>query len=188
VAEAFDVRAVNGTLMHQMKQYVVDGNKMVLLREEADQRVEPCVFEPLEVFALDVAMSSGEGRPRESGLRTTVHKRAVERKYSLKNKCSRVFFNEVNKRFPTLPFSLRSFADEKAAKMGVREPVTHQILMPYPVLCEKKGDFIAHVKLTVLLLPGGTLVVTGLPPPTRPLSVSCSAARSLLLLLSNVFE
>ena len=124
------------------------------------------------MFALDVAMSTGEGRPRDSGQRTTVYKRAVERKYSLKNKCSRVFFNEVNKRFPTLPFSIRSLPDEKAAKMGVRECVTHQILMPYPVLGERKGDFIGHVKFTVLLLPSGTHAITGLPPPILgPLSV-----------------
>ena len=83
-------------------------------------------------------------RPRDSGLRTTVHKRAVERKYSLKNKSSRAFFNEVNRRYPTLPFSVRALPDEKAAKMGVRECVTHQILMPYPVLAERKGDFIGQ--------------------------------------------
>eukprot|EP01037_Dinobryon_pediforme_P041530 gene41530-51348_t len=120
-----------------MKQFVVDGSKMIQLRDDyssGEQKVEPCTFESLEVFALDVAMSSGEGRPRDSGLRTTVHKRAVERKYSLKNKSSRAFFNEVNRRYPTLPFSVRALPDEKAAKMGVRECVTHQILMPYPVL------------------------------------------------------
>jgi len=137
------------------------------------------------VFALDVAMSTGEGRPRDSGQRTTVYKRAVERKYSLKNKCSRVFFNEINRRFPTLPFSIRSLPDEKAAKMGVRECVTHQILMPYPVLGERKGDFVGHVKFTVLLLPSGTLAITGLPPPILgPLSVcfyGCFAVYHFLL-------
>jgi hypothetical protein len=101
----------------------------------------------------------------------------VERKYSLRNKCSRVFFNDVNKRFPTLPFSIRAFSDEKAAKMGVRECVTHQILMPYPVLMERKGDVVGHVKFTLLLLPGGSLIVTGLPPPTL-LAGSAATAES----------
>ena len=35
VAEAFDVRPVSGTLMHQMKQFVVDGSKMIQLRDDS---------------------------------------------------------------------------------------------------------------------------------------------------------
>jgi hypothetical protein len=99
-------------------------------------------------------------------MRTTVYKRAVDVKYALKNQASRTFFNEVNKKSPTLPFSLRSMGDEKAARMGVRECVTHGLMQPYPVLHERKGDFVAHVKFTVVLLPNGTLQVTGLPPVT----------------------
>jgi methionine aminopeptidase len=68
VADAFDVRPISGTLMHQMKQYVIDGNKMILLREEPEQKVETCTFESGEVYAIDIAMSSGEGRPRETGM------------------------------------------------------------------------------------------------------------------------
>lgn len=111
-------------------------------------------------------MSTGEGKPRELGSRTTVYKRAVERKYALKSKSSRSFFNDVNKRYPTLPFSIRSLDDEKAAKLGVRECVNHGLLMPYPVLHERTGDFVAHVKFTVLLMPNGTLQISGLPPVT----------------------
>jgi hypothetical protein len=58
-------------------------------------------------------MTSGDGKPKEQGARTTVLKRLVDMKYGLKVKSSRSFFNEVNKRFPTLPFSLRSLPDEK---------------------------------------------------------------------------
>jgi curved DNA binding protein len=166
VTDAFNVRAISGTLMHQMKQFVVDGSKMILLRAEQDQRVDSCTFETAEVYAIDIAVSSGDGKPRESGHRTTVFKRAVERKYALKNQASRTFFNEVNKKYPTLPFSIRSFADEKAAKLGVRECATHQLLMPYPLLQEKKDDVLGHTKVTVLLMPSGTVAVTGLPPIT----------------------
>lgn len=149
-----------------MKQFVIDGNKMILLKEEPDQKIDSCTFEAGEVYAIDIAMSTGEGKPKETGNRTTVYKRQVDKKYSLKNKSSRQFFNDVNKKFPTLPFSIRSF-DEMSARMGIRECVTHELLMPYPVLNEKKGDFVAHVKVTVLLLPSGnTAQITGLPPST----------------------
>lgn len=167
VADAFNVRPISGTLMHQMKQYVIDGNKMILLKEEPEHKIEACTFEAGEVYAIDIAMSTGEGKPRETGARTTVYKRAVEKKYSLRNKSSRQFFNDVNKRFPTLPFSVRSFSDETTARMGIRECVNHELLMPYPVLNERSDEFVGHVKVTVLLLPSGnTAQVTGLLPST----------------------
>ena len=39
VAEMYGVHPISGTLMHQMKQYVIDGKKMILLKElEQDQQ------------------------------------------------------------------------------------------------------------------------------------------------------
>ena len=45
----------------------------------------------------------------------------------------RYVFNEMNHRFPTLPFSLRALEDEKQARMGVVECLKHDLLHPYPV-------------------------------------------------------
>lgn len=165
ICEAFGCASITGTLMHQMKRYVIDGNKMVLLREEPEQKVENCTFEVNEVYAIDIAVSSGEGKPRELDTRTTVFKRVVDQTYQLRIKGSRQFFNEVNKRFPTLPFSIRSFADERNARLGIRECVAHNLLVPYPVLYERTGDTMVHIKLTVLLMPNGTIKVTGMPMP-----------------------
>ena len=36
------------------------------------------------MYAIDVAMTSGDGKPREQGSRTTVLKRLVDMKYGLK--------------------------------------------------------------------------------------------------------
>lgn len=165
VSDAFGVKAISGTVMHEMKRYVIDGKKVILLRQEGDEKVDACTFEVHEVYSIDVAMSSGEGKPRQGDLRTTVFKREVDRKHGLKIKASRLFFNEVNKRFPTMPFSTRYMTDETAAKMGVRECVSHQILTAYPVLHERSGDQIAHVKFTILLLPNGNVKITGLEMP-----------------------
>jgi len=38
---------------------------------------------------LDIFVSSGEGKPRETELRTTVYKRAIEKTYNLKTKSAR---------------------------------------------------------------------------------------------------
>jgi curved DNA binding protein len=165
ICEAFGVQSITGTLMHQMKRYVIDGNKMVLLREEPEHKVDQCTFEANEVYAIDIAVSSGEGKPRELDARTTVFKRVVDQTYALRIKGSRQFFNEVNKRFPTLPFSIRSFSDERNARLGIRECVAHNLLVAYPVLYERTGDLMVHIKVTVLIMPNGNIKITGVNMP-----------------------
>jgi curved DNA binding protein len=165
VADSFGVTAVAGTVMHQMKRFVIDASKVILLREDADKKVDTCTFEAGEVYAVDVCFTTGEGKPREENERTTLYKRNVDRNFSLRVKSSRAFFSEVQKKHPTMPFTLRSLEDERQAKMGVRECVQHELLTPYPVLFERPDTFVAHVKFTVLLLPGGTTKVTGLTLP-----------------------
>merc|ERR1711988_1547282 len=96
-------------------------------------------------------------------LRNMVYKRAVETSYLLKTQKARQFISEVNRRFPALPFSLRAIEDEQVARVGVSEAKRHELLEEYPVLKEKDGCFVAQFKFTVLLLPGGTKRITGLP-------------------------
>jgi methionine aminopeptidase len=101
------------------------------------------------VIGLDVFVSSGEGKPRESEFRITVYKRELDTQYNLKIKSARAFFTEVNKGFPTLPFSIRAFEDTTMAKIGVIECTKHDLLTAYPVLIEKPGEFVAQFKTTV---------------------------------------
>merc|ERR1719230_2561257 len=83
--------------------------------------------------------------------------------YNLKTQKARQFISEVNKRFPALPFTMRAFEDEQMARVGVSEGKRHELLHEYPVLREREGEYVAQFKFTVLLLPGGTKRVTGLP-------------------------
>ena len=116
-------------------RYVIDGSKMIMLVEDeaTNQKAEECTFEPYEVYAVDVAFSTGEGKPREVDTRTTIFKRQVDKNYNLKMKGSRAFFSEVVKKAPVFPFTLRSFDDERGAKLGVRECVQHELVQPYQV-------------------------------------------------------
>merc|ERR1712083_849543 len=108
----------------------------------------------------------GEGKPKQGNARTTVYKRDLEEKYSLKMKASRTFFSEVEKRFPTLPFTLRA-GDERNWRMGVVGCVKHGLFIEYPVLIEKPDEFVAQVKFTGLLLPSGNVArITSGPPLT----------------------
>lgn len=88
-------------------------------------------------------------------------KRELSQVYNLKSKSARAFFVEVNKRFPTLPFSIRACEDKIAAKVGVKECTEHDLLMPYPVLTEKNGEFVAQFKCTIALLPKKTEIIAG---------------------------
>jgi curved DNA binding protein len=171
VATHYGVKAISSVRMHQMKRYVLDGVKEIALKEptpdeleEGEEKLAACTFEQNEVYAVDVAMSTGDGKAKPGELRTTVFKRNVETNYKLKMKSSRYVLGEVNKKFPTLPFTLRHFEDEKQAKMGITECVSHNLVTPYPSLHEHTGK-VAHFKCTVLLLPSGTTRVTGLDLP-----------------------
>ena len=115
-----------------------------------------------EVYAVDVIVTSGEGKPRESDIRTTVYKKK-DLIYQLRMKSSRAFLSEVEKRFALMPFTLRHFEDEKRARMGVIECAKHDLVEPYPVYHEKEGEFVAEFKFTVLLMPNGQMKITGLP-------------------------
>ena len=42
-------------------RYIVDGNKVIIMREEVDQKVDDVTFEQGEVYSVDVAFSTGEG-------------------------------------------------------------------------------------------------------------------------------
>jgi len=156
VAEQFKCEPMEAVLSHQMKRFVIDGNKTIISKASLDQKVEEFEFEENQVYAVDIVMSTGEGKSKELESRTTIYKRAVDQNYLLKMKAARYVFNEINSRFPTLPFALRAL-DEKRGKLGVTECLKHDLIAPYPVLYEKSGEHVAQFKFTVLVLPSGTM-------------------------------
>mmetsp|Transcript_163785 Transcript_163785/g.520559 ORF Transcript_163785/g.520559 Transcript_163785/m.520559 type:complete len:400 (-) Transcript_163785:81-1280(-) len=176
ITEDFGCKHVQGVLSHQMKKFVIDGNKVIIGAENPDDHVDEFEFEANEVYCIDVVVSTGEGKGKETELRHTVYKRQVDTSYMLKTQKARQFLSEVQKRFPVLPFSLRAIEDEQVARVGISEAKRHGLLEEYPVLKEKDGEFVAQFKFTVLLLPGGTKKITGLPlGPMEKLVVSAKA-------------
>jgi len=47
------------------------------------------------VYAIDVIVSTGEGKPKESELRTTVFKRALDKTFYVKTKHGKAFYHDV---------------------------------------------------------------------------------------------
>ena len=164
IANVYHCKPVEGMVSYQMSRGLIDGDKKIFQNPTEMQRreIEKQEFAVHEVYAIDILVSSGEGKPRETDLRTTVYKKK-EFIYQLRMKSSRVFLSEVEKRFGLMPFTLRNFEDEKRARMGVIECANHDLVEPYPIYQEKEGEFVAEFKFTVLLMPNGQMKITGLP-------------------------
>lgn len=162
IAKSFKCSPIEGMLSHQLKQHVIDGEKTIIQNPSDQQRKdhEKAEFEVHEVYAVDVLVSTGEGKAKDGGQRTTVYKRDPNKVYGLKMKTSRAFFSEMERRFDRMPFTLRAFEDEGKAKLGVIECAKHELLQPFTVLQEKEGEFVAQFKFTVLLMPNGPLRIT----------------------------
>lgn len=58
---------------------------------------------------------------------------------------------------------MNSFEDPNVARLGLKECLDHELLVPYPVLVEKAGTFVSQFKVTVMITKGKTTALTGLP-------------------------
>jgi len=165
VADDYKVNLVEGVLSHETRQYVIDHENCIISKPTPEHAVEPYEFESNKVMIMDVVMTTGPGKPAEREEKCTVYKRVIENNYDLKVKAARLLISTINKEFPCFPFSLRHLPAEelKKARLGMKACVDHDLVQPFPVLSEKKGEFIAQFKYTALLLPTNTKFLE--PPP-----------------------
>ena len=151
-------------MTHQLKRFVIDGNKCLLSKTTPEYKVEDDEFEENKVYAVDIVMSTGYGKTRiVNEKETMIYKRALDREYNLRMKTSRTVFTEINQRFPTMPFTIDALDDRKQVRLGLAECVNHGLLHPYPVLHEKPGVLVAQAKGTVILMPSGSDIITEFP-------------------------
>lgn len=164
VAESFKCKPIEGMLSHELKQFRIDGEKTIIQNPSEAQRKEheKCTFEKHEVYAIDVIVSTGEGIGREKDTKVSIYKKTDEN-YMLKLKASRALLAEVKTKYGNMPFNIRHFEEETKARMGVVECVSHKMIEPFQVLYEKPSEYVAQFKHTVLLMPNGPNLVTGLP-------------------------
>ena len=71
VVEAHGCSLVEGVLSHQLKRFIIDGNKCVLNKSTPETRVEDVTFEENEVYGIDIVVSTGEGKSRLTDERET---------------------------------------------------------------------------------------------------------------------
>lgn len=165
ISEDFKVNPLVGVLSHNMDRFVIAGDKVIIAKEDQENKVAFFDLEPLQVFAMDLVFSTGAGKGVQSEKRTTVFRREPETTYNLKMKASRALFSDIKTKFASHPFTLAAL-DPKTAKIGIKECNEHKLVRDFPVITEKEKEFVAQVKFTAALLPGGTVRITYAPVDT----------------------
>ena len=112
VCDSYKVTPVEGVLSHRMKRDIIDGIETIINHATFDMKVDQRNFEHGDVFGLDVLVSSGEGKPKETTIKTSIYKRALETTYKLKTESGRKLLSVVENNFHTFPFSFNSFDNE----------------------------------------------------------------------------
>jgi|LauGreDrversion4_2_1035121.scaffolds.fasta_scaffold87698_2 curved DNA binding protein len=162
IAKKFQTQPLHGVLSHELKRAELETNNVIAHRLSPEERVQLFQFEPNQVYCIDMVMTAGDGRCKESDIKTTIYRRASDNDHLLKTQNAKKFMAEARRMSPDLPFSLRAFEDGTGARVGVSEAKKHGLLNEYPVIKEKDGKQIVQFKCTVLLLPSGTKKITGL--------------------------
>lgn len=164
VCDAYKVNPIEGVLSHRMKRDIIDGLETIINKKTIDQNVDERKFEHGDVFGLSVIVSTGEGKPKETGIKTSIYKRALETTYKLRTDSGRRLLSVVENNFYSFPFSFSAFDKEEniklkqkipnfktTMKMGLGECVKNDLLHGYPVLTEKKEKLLLNL-LTLLPL------------------------------------
>jgi len=145
VANIFDVRPLQGVLSHDISKNVIDGKKVIINKAEVDQTVEEFNFEVNQAYSIDIVMSTGEGKSRQTESKVTIYRRDSDVNYSLKSRSARNLINQIKTKYSTRPFNIRSF--EARNRVGIHELVNHNLVHSYPVLYEKNGEIVAQFKI-----------------------------------------
>lgn len=160
IANHYGCAHVSGVMTNQMNRFIIDAGKVILNRPSSnpDEQVTNAMFEEGEVYAIDVIVSTGTGNPRLMDEKeTTVFKRNHGH-LDLKVKASRQLISQIDKRFPTMLFSLRNLDGEidSKVKLAIRDLSRIGMISHFPVTWEKEGEQVAQVKGTFLLMPNGS--------------------------------
>eukprot|EP01096_Ripella_sp_DP13-Kostka_P017024 TRINITY_DN856_c0_g1_i1.p1 TRINITY_DN856_c0_g1~~TRINITY_DN856_c0_g1_i1.p1 ORF type:complete len:390 (+),score=228.09 TRINITY_DN856_c0_g1_i1:73-1242(+) len=183
IAQVFNCNLVEGVLSHQTKRFVCDGNNVIVSVPTSDLVAPEFSFEAGQVFTIDILMSTGSGKVKLSDEKPTIFKKVVDATYKPKVQASRTMLQDVNRKYPTFPFSLRSFDGEGKAKLGIIELLKHDVIQPFPIVLEKdNGEQVAQFKFTVLIREKVTekLAVYNLPYVSSAISITDPALNAII--------
>ncbi|KAJ1931760.1 hypothetical protein EC988_009681, partial [Linderina pennispora] len=152
---------IEGMLCHEQKKDVLDGEKQIILNPNPEQRkqFQACEFNEHEVYLVDVFVTSGDGRTKQSELRTTIYKKTGTN-YKLKMQSARSAISEISSKFGSFPFSLRACEDVRKIRMGLIECCKTNVVQAYDVFEDRPSEVVAQVTFTALVTPNGVTRIT----------------------------
>ena len=156
---------VPGVMSYQLSQDVIDGyndesepgceyvHRLILNRHNDDYEftMTNLELEEDEVYAIDIVMSTGTGRiNRMSGdnTETSIYKRNVDRYETLKLRSSKETLGLFGK--SRMPMNVRDKYTVRT-KLGLKECSEKGVVTGYLPICEKKEEFVARAKFTVVI-------------------------------------
>lgn len=165
IADTFHVHHMEGYVSHTVEQWQPEGDKSFRMRAQPNSKpVKDVVFEENDVVCIDIVMSSGEGRGIEREVQPTIYRRDGRTTYTLKMQTSIDIFKEIRNKFKTFAFRISDLTGNRT-RFALADMSKHSLVQPHPVLFEREGEFVAHLKFTTALLPDGTAVrLTGAHP------------------------
>ena len=148
---------VPGIMSCQMSRYVIDGknedndefpHQFILSKNNPNYEFTMRKVEFLEdeVYAIDILMSTGLGKLRETD-NSKIYKRNHDNKVMLKLKASRDVLNSFNQE----KFPICTDTSKLGFNAGMRDCLSKKLVEKYPIVTEKDGEYIARIKFTVVV-------------------------------------
>lgn len=163
VARDFDTVPVQSMLTHNQERNVLYGPKEIILNPAKEHKAKMDLYriDELDVYGLDILIStSKEGKVKKSQYRTTLHK-LTGNNYALKLKSSHQALQEFKEKVTGLfPANVKIFEDPRKVRVGLIECSNHEIVLPYDIMEEKQGEFVAQYFTTLAVTKNGVVKYT----------------------------
>lgn len=163
VTKDFGVCPVSSMLSHNQERNLMYGPKEIILNptKEHKSKVDNVRFEELEVYGLDILVStSADGKVKDSDYKTTLHK-LTGNSYSLKLKSSHQALNEFKSKVTGLfPANVKIFENPRKVRVGLIECSNHEVILPYDIMEDKAGEYVAQYFTTVAITRKGLVQFT----------------------------
>lgn len=163
VVKYYDCTALESMLTHNQERNVMYGPKEVILNptKENKNQIDTFRFEENEVYGLDILVStSADGKVKPAQYATSLYK-LTGNTYSLKLKLSHQILGELKeKSHGPFPININKLLDVRKARSGLIESVNHLIVLPYDIVTEKDGEYVAQFFTTFAITKNGIIKFT----------------------------
>lgn len=165
VTKEFECCALEAMLSQQQGQGQLHGEKKIILNPtpSSKKQIPTYNFAEGEVWHLDILVSpnrAANGKVLNKDTEPTVFL-PTPIKYNLKLKSSRAALAEAQKKTGGYPFALKSFEDPKKIRIGLRECVTHNVVIAYEVYYERDGKPVVQFFYTVAIGKDNNTILAG---------------------------